>query len=169
MEVFNGNCYENNPNLKWEPLNKNFIYESKIKQNSISKGGEVKHHVGIYPSFDLFKPNPKEGQEDTQADSDGRIIQGIIKGGVINNGTIRYPNGNQYTGEIWKNTAHGVGEMKYSDKDYYKGRFYKDRKDGVGELITHNGKYNGNFRDDMFEGQGVFQFNDGSVYRGIKN
>jgi len=56
--------------------------------------------------------------------------------------------------------------MKYSNKDYYKGRFYKDRKDGVGELITHNGKYNGNFRDDLFEGQGVFQFNDGSVYRG---
>ena len=59
--------------------------------------------------------------------------------------------------------------MKYSNKDYYKGRFYKDRKDGVGELITHNGKYNGNFRDDLFEGQGVFQFNDGSVYRGRIN
>ena len=165
MGAVQGNCYENRPNDKWLKMNDIYVNQERSKIHTSHLDKKVVHTANI-PSINAFEKNEKEGQEDIQTYGDGRVIAGIVKGGKIPRGTITYPNGDLYEGEIWRKTAHGMGSMKYKNGEIYSGRFYKDRKDGVGELITSNGKYNGNFRDGLFDGQGVFQFNDGSVYRG---
>jgi hypothetical protein len=166
MGAVQGNCYEDNPNRKWLKMSEHHVFNAKSRVTTSNLNRRVEHAVGNQPSINIFNENDKEGQEDVETESDGRVIRGIVRGGSINSGSIEYPNGDRYQGEIWRNTAHGMGQMQSKNGDYYKGRFYKDRRDGVGELVTHNGKYNGNFRDNLFEGQGVFQFKDGSVYRG---
>jgi hypothetical protein len=166
MRVFEGNCYEEKPNRKWMELNKKYVEDFNKPIESSFFEREVVYAENV-PSFSDIVINPDEGQEVEQTENDGRIITGVVRGGVISEGTIKYKNKDQYEGEIWRSTAHGSGKMKYSNGEEYTGRFYKDRREGVGELITSNGKYNGSFKNNLYDGQGVFQFNDGSIYRGI--
>lgn len=50
---------------------------------------------------------------------------------------------------------------------YYNGSFFKDDKFGKGVLLLSNGeKYEGDFRNDMIEGRGVFHMLDGSKVHG---
>lgn len=67
-----------------------------------------------------------------------------------------YTNGNQYTGQKKENLRHGKGKYTYADGSYYYGDWFKGKMEGVGQLYDVNGnlEYEGEWKDDHFEGKG---------------
>ena len=108
--------------------------------------------------------------EETKTLYNGKIIRGVKVNGQIKKGTIEYPNGDKYEGEIMGDMAFGQGEMNYQNGDWYTGNFEQDKKSGWGKLVLQKGNvYKGNFKDDKFEGEGEFQFKNGNSYVGKRS
>eukprot|EP00347_Sterkiella_histriomuscorum_P021251 403334670 len=78
--------------------------------------------------------------------------------------------GNQYTGEVLKNTLikDGQGELRSSDNSIFRGTFKSNIRQGRGEHILPNGdKYSGEWLNDMKHGYGKMEFiSSGIVYYG---
>lgn len=51
-------------------------------------------------------------------------------------GTVRYMNGDQYTGELYQGRRHGFGIYYYSDGDFWFGEYNNDIRCGFGALYT---------------------------------
>ncbi len=84
------------------------------------------------------------------------------------NNTIRYSNGDVYTGELNGLMRHGSGKMVFSATgDVYEGQFYEDKLTGTGTFTYANGDvYTGGLQDSMKQGYGVFTFVNGNKYEG---
>ncbi len=106
--------------------------------------------------------------------ADGSEYEGALDGFVRSGqGTLTYANGDRYTGE-WKNDEiHGMGKFEYhSTTDVYEGYVEGGKKVGYGKYIykaltqSPNTIYEGNYENDLPNGQGKLTFYDGSVYEG---
>ena len=105
-------------------------------------------------------------------------------------GTIRYPNGDVYTGE-WRasraagygrvarpdsstyegqwagDAAHGEGTETFPDGSWYRGRYSHGSKSGFGMFHWVSGpQFCGQFEDNVFHGEGSYYWGDGRVYTG---
>ena len=58
----------------------------------------------------------------------------------------------------------GKGVLIYNNGDKYEGEWKKDKKEGEGVFIDRNGKYEGEYKNDMKEGKGTIYYNNGNVY-----
>lgn len=71
----------------------------------------------------------------------------IIEGGTqfdYRFGTVRYMNGDQYTGELYQGRRHGFGIYYYADGDFWFGEYNNDIRTGFGALYTmENGLFIG--------------------------
>jgi len=76
--------------------------------------------------------------------------------------------GGEYTGNINADgDRHGNGVMKWDNGDVYEGEFKNDLIDGQCTYIWANGDmYEGECKNDKLDGQGTYWWPDGSVYRG---
>lgn len=100
-------------------------------------------------------------------------------------GTMKYTNGNKYNGN-WKNGLfHGYGLMKYSNGYMYSGNWINGEKWGSGILTivvdyedphynddddddeSKTGTYTGEFKHNKMWGEGVFEYNNGDIFKGI--
>ena len=106
---------------------------------------------------------------------------------------IQYDNGDYYIGEISKGIPNGygkliskkentyftyIGEFKNGKKEgngnifssdnlfFYEGNWENDKKTGLGKLIDNGIQYNGNFKDDLFNGSGSLILKDGNFLEG---
>jgi hypothetical protein len=61
---------------------------------------------------------------------------------------------------------HGKGVLKNRNEIIYQGNFVKGRKTGYGVFRTEAGTYEGNFDNDLLNGNGTFIWNDGKMYEG---
>ncbi len=52
--------------------------------------------------------------------------------------TMRYANGDQYTGEIYQNRRHGFGIYYYANGDIWYGPYDNDQRNGYGVLFTES-------------------------------
>ena len=90
-------------------------------------------------------------------------------------GVMKFSNGDVYEGS-WKNDMmHGKGVMKWKSGNVYEGPFVKNMMTtaqdpktrqpiDTGKLILFNGDvYQGEFKCNMFEGQGLYRRADGAV------
>ena len=157
-----GNCYNNGGNSEVDEITTNDPGLLKMENSSpkpIYESLEEKQAVNI-------EVEPV-AQEETKTLYNGNIVKGLSVGGQIRNGTIEYPNGNKYEGEIMHDKASGEGNMNYANGDWYVGQFEEDKRSGWGKLVMSKGNvYKGNFKDDKFEGEGEFQFKNGNSYIG---
>ena len=86
-------------------------------------------------------------------------------------GTLEWNTGSIYTG-LWKNNdMHGQGVYTYrkeSNLDRYEGNFKNDNFDGLGTLYWKNGdRYEGNFVKGQQNGFGIKYAANGSIiYKG---
>lgn len=118
---------------------------------------------------------------------DGGLCIGDIHGSA---GTIRYHNGDVYTGEWrscravgygrvvrpdgstyegqWANdAAHGEGTETYPDGSWYRGGYTVGIKFGFGIFHwAHGPQFCGQFEDNVFHGEGSYYWGDGRVYTG---
>eukprot|EP00998_Keelungia_sp_KM082_P002988 NODE_1369_length_1362_cov_55.395142_g1357_i0.p1 GENE.NODE_1369_length_1362_cov_55.395142_g1357_i0~~NODE_1369_length_1362_cov_55.395142_g1357_i0.p1 ORF type:complete len:392 (-),score=47.56 NODE_1369_length_1362_cov_55.395142_g1357_i0:98-1273(-) len=99
-------------------------YEGKFKDN-------IRHGAGAYCS--------KDGNRYVQEYVDGKVTKGVFSGA----GTVRYTNGDQYTGE-WSMDAdpsrpegcrHGLGALSFVNGAKYEGQFECDRMQGYGRYV----------------------------------
>jgi hypothetical protein len=52
-------------------------------------------------------------------------------------GTLQWPDGASYTGEIRDGKANGKGKFSHANGDSYEGDFVNDQAHGFGEYIYH--------------------------------
>lgn len=68
---------------------------------------------------------------------------------VITEQTLKYTNGETYTGEALGSLRHGRGVQTSPSGDKYDGKWYLDKRDGDGSFAGANGlTYNGQWKDD---------------------
>ena len=98
----------------------------------------------------------------------GDVLEGkYIDGRVTGKGILKNAKGNLYVGDFVDNKRHGYGELD-TNRLHYKGQFLGDRFNGKGiihfKIEGHD--YDGDFRDNEINGNGVFRWTNGDVYDG---
>ena len=82
-------------------------------------------------------------------------------------------NGAIYIGEFKNGAAHGKGSFVFADGSFYRGDFDHNRAESIdGEYQSATLKYNGDFKNNTFDGQGrekssSHQF-EGTYKKGLK-
>lgn len=82
-----------------------------------------------------------------------------------------FVNGSAYKG-VWENNKkHGFGVETTADGHKYEGEWVHDKREGRGTLwIKRNKKFvkqfAGSWKADKMDGEGVFNYEDGSIYKG---
>jgi len=71
-----------------------------------------------------------------------------------------------YTGNIERGQKHGLGSIKFDDGTQYTGHWYKDKYADKGMLIQGDIKYDGFFKNNLYEGNGTLFFKGQEIYTG---
>jgi hypothetical protein len=82
-----------------------------------------------------------------------------------------FVNGSSYKGAWEDNKRHGFGVETTADGEKYEGEWVNDRKEGRGTLWVKRNKkfvkqYAGSWMADQMDGEGVFNYDNGSIYKG---
>ena len=98
----------------------------------------------------------------------GDVLEGrYVDGKVSGKGILKNAKGNLYVGDFVESRRHGYGELD-TNRIHYKGTFAGDRFNGKGiihfKIEGHD--YDGDFRDNEINGNGVFRWTNGDVYDG---
>ncbi len=98
----------------------------------------------------------------------GDVLEGrYVDGKVTGKGILKNAKGNLYVGDFVESRRHGYGELD-TNRIHYKGGFVGDRFNGKGiihfKIEGHD--YDGDFRDNEINGNGVFRWTNGDVYDG---
>ena len=98
----------------------------------------------------------------------GDILEGkYMDGRVTGKGILKNAKGNLYVGDFVESRRHGYGELD-TNRIHYKGGFLGDRLNGKGiihfKIEGHD--YDGDFKDNEINGNGVFRWTNGDVYDG---
>ncbi len=87
-------------------------------------------------------------------------------GNITGTGTMIYSEDQQYTGELKYGRAQGKG-IQHAWGNVYEGEFKDDKFNGIGMLTNKNGDvYTGEFEDNLFHGQGTYITSDNRIYTG---
>ena len=159
----NGKCIETINGEKFEGFYKNGVREGKC--------------TILYSNKDKFVGNLLDGKKDGYGEQFYSKTNTIYKGEFKNNlfegkGEIISDNGYSFKGEFLGGLRHGDKciETKKGFKKY-EGQFKRDKMNGKGIFEWYSGEskgdiYNGDFKDDLFDGFGTYHYNDGSIYIG---
>lgn len=109
--------------------------------------------------------------------SDGNIYDGNWKNGLPDGtGVMTYKNGDTYSGN-WKNGKRdGYGTYTWQDNRQYTGYYKNGLRDGQGEFTGWtgftkeygwSGNYIGTSKEDYFDGEGSFIFENGDQFNGV--
>ncbi len=101
--------------------------------------------------------------------SDQTVYEGTLTHyEITGQGTMRFPNGDEYVGEVREGLPEGEGTYRFAASgDAYRGKFRKGVPQGRGAYIFAGGdRYEGQFRNGMRHGKGVLHFADGTRIEG---
>jgi hypothetical protein len=135
------------------------------------------------------EPEPKSEARATPSGQSSNCLRGNCENGQ---GTYRYPDGSEYTGQFRNAKMHGEGTYTYAGRgekytgewrngvingqgtyfyrsgNRYDGGWRNGKKHGQGTFLyaDRGEKYVGNFANDQPNGQGVYYYGDGDRYEG---
>ena len=98
----------------------------------------------------------------------GDVLEGkYIDGRVTGKGILKNAKGNLYVGDFVESRRHGYGELD-TNRIHYKGGFLGDRLNGRGiiHFKVEGHDFDGDFKDNEINGNGVFRWTNGDVYDG---
>jgi hypothetical protein len=99
---------------------------------------------------------------------DGAIFRGYSKNSKRGQGTMIWPNGDEYVGEWKDDRMEGQGIMTWANGDVYKGEWEDDIMNGQGTYIWADGdEYTGQWKDGVQDGYGTFTSGNGEVFSGV--
>lgn len=119
-----------------------------------------------------FKNGLVEGKA-TLSFPDGTKIVGDYKEGSTKKGSIFYPDGDKYEGELKNLEPHGYGIFLFGNGDKYSGEFKDGLKHGKGIYYYRannkrkGDKYDGEWKDNRFNGYGIYTHANGDKYAGV--
>lgn len=93
----------------------------------------------------------------------------LVGNQLFGSGTIQYPDGTRYTGDIMHDVPDGRGTMRWPDGTIYKGAFVFGLPHGkIGTLEKSTGQiFKGSFRDGVPHGDDIeMRFHQVEIYRG---
>lgn len=95
---------------------------------------------------------------------DGEVYTGTLKDGVPDGrGYFREPNGDQYEGDVRMGELTGTAEVLYVNGDDYKGEFRKGKRDGTGTMtFALGGHYEGGWKNGEPSGPGKIVYAGGA-------
>ena len=137
-------------------------YKEEVRRVSIDPGGTHNMSIRLSPI-----PEAQKGQF--------RVIKGknyVYEGEVDGwkrhgQGTIRYENGDRYSGEWRNDLMHGQGDYHYANGDSYSGQWKDDAFHGRGTYIFKSGsRYVGGWRDDKKHGKATYYHKNGDTWEG---
>ena len=135
----------------------------KSKENNFFNSNEV------YYYGELNDKNEKEGlgkMVKINDKNERRFFYGIWQKDDLKNGIIYYSSVSKYKGDIKNYEREGKGEY-ISEDETYNGDWKDDKKDGEGLLQYKDGiEYKGHFEKDKFNGKGEMKWPDGTYYSG---
>ncbi len=70
------------------------------------------------------------------------------------------------TGQWFHNQMTGYSQCEYCDGSYYEGEYQNGAKEGYGRDMTEIGTYTGEFRNNLYHGQGKIILSNGDIYHG---
>lgn len=87
------------------------------------------------------------------------------------NHRAEYPNGDIFEGDMLDGKRHGNGTYNLANQERYEGKFAFDEFSGDGKYYSVHGNgleevYQGQFKHNLRNGEGVFQYHDGAKYTG---
>lgn len=167
------------------------IYSGEFKYDVVDGNCKAVMSDGSTYEGEWIEGNP-HGMGKSMYPQGGTYQGDFVKGGRHGWGVMNFLSGDVYEGEWECDKIHGQGRWTYSnDGSYFQGRFdcgarvhgTFSTKDGSEEyrgdwngMIRHGkgmlyirqvGKYDGEFKDNVPDGQGTFNYVDGSVYNGM--
>jgi hypothetical protein len=82
-------------------------------------------------------------------------------------GTLYFADGSEYVGEWECNLQHGVGTRRWTNGDCYTGQYLNGKRTGEGRFYFANGDmYTGQWNDGVMEGFGRYYYNSGQRFEG---
>ena len=106
----------------------------------------------------------------------GEYYKGQFKNGLRDGKGIQYYKNNKikYEGDFSEDKYHGEGNLYYKNAEYYKGQFKNGIKHGKGtdyykkdkKQKNSNIKYNGYYKNDKYDGNGILYYENGEYYKG---
>ena len=170
-------------NIKIKEIESKFEKINKTKSDELIKNKDINNI--IFKSPLLFKEsnikyfgswNPKTFKKEGWGiliDKDGNKFEGGWENDIIDKyGRIISINGDFYEGEIKKGIIEGKGIFYLGEKKMkYNGEFKNNFFDGQGQQIFENSDkkkliYEGMFKNGKREGKGKIIFEDGNIYEG---
>ncbi len=106
----------------------------------------------------------KQSKQNSPGDYSGDKVDGKRQG----HGTIRFENGDTYSGEWHYDLMHGTGEYVFAKSgEKYMGEFKSDKISGQGRFYYSNGSvYDGGFLSGKRNGVGTMTYKNGDRYEG---
>jgi hypothetical protein len=100
--------------------------------------------------------------------SNGNTFTGnLVKSQETGKGKLSYANGQVYDGDWVDGKGTGNAEMLFPNGNKYAGKALDGKPDGFGKMISANGDvFEGIFKDGRFEGKGKFRWASGDTYDG---
>jgi hypothetical protein len=106
----------------------------------------------------------------------GDVFEGEYHGDMRHGrGVFRYADGRVFDGNFADDRRHGRGVFSWPDGSYYDGDFVRGDREGHGVYVFcrnadnpkgGGGRYEGQWKDGRYDGQGTCQWDDGRRYEG---
>jgi len=124
-------------------LEKEGLFKFAMRQN---QDAELRIRMEEWLSVNRSKRTGKLTKDETKIYSDGRIYKDKITDG---SGTITWPNGDCYEGDIIHGARCGKGTFVWSNGDLYIGEWKDDKKHGKGTLVQDDDVQEGEWINDV--------------------
>ncbi len=99
--------------------------------------------------------------------ADGEVYEGDFRHGRAHGqGRSMSPEGVVYEGDWVDGVEHGHGRLEVPGHGVYEGDFLDGSQNGSGVFTSARGRYQGLWHNGLPEGQGIYEYADGSRYQG---
>lgn len=149
------------------------LYPGKVYLGEFANGnkvgvGELAHYSS---QLQIFKGTFKEGKLEgfgIHETEDSKFYGNFTKGIADGLGILQIKKTGYSSQGIFKSgELQGIGKISSGSSESFFGQFEKGKKNGIGILLTKLGYYQGHFKNDIQEGNGIIINKDGSFYYGV--
>eukprot|EP00092_Neocalanus_flemingeri_P037797 GFUD01041147.1.p1 GENE.GFUD01041147.1~~GFUD01041147.1.p1 ORF type:complete len:880 (+),score=185.71 GFUD01041147.1:265-2640(+) len=146
-------------------------YEGQFSKGNLNGNGTIIWEDGDVYNGE-FKDDLRNGYGTYNYSNGNLYIGGWLNGEKDGNGTFLWKDGDVYSGEFKDDVRNGYGTYNYSNGNLYIGGWLNGEKDGNGTFLWKDGDiyngdvYSGEFKDDVRNGYGTYNYSNGNLYIG---
>lgn len=110
----------------------------------------------------------RDGQGTMKWENGDSYTGAFFNGNRHGSGTLLFADGSEYVGEWECNLQHGIGTRRWTNGDCYTGQYENGKRTGEGRFYFSNGDmYTGQWQDGVMEGFGRYYYSSGQRFEGM--